>query len=127
MQRSSSTPVFFGHVGFTQRMRCFFHASDMGCRRRASRVAHDRTLLDLGPRCPRRPHNDTGHLFDHRLDAASAPFVTQDSHVFEAHQGGEDLSTVDDDEGASRLLAHTSRLKRFRLFLGDPGHPADPR
>jgi hypothetical protein len=41
-----------------------------------------------------------------------------DAHVFEAHQGVEDLTRVDKDEGASCFLAHTSSLKRLRLILG---------
>jgi hypothetical protein len=33
--------------------------------------------------------------------------------------GGQDLSRVDEDEGASWLLAHTTSLKRLRPIQGD--------
>ena len=33
---------------------------------------------------------------------------------------------MDEDEGASCFLAHTSSLKRLRLILGDPGRSGSP-
>ena len=60
-----------------------------------------------------------GGLFHHQLDVGTPAFVAQDPDVFEAHQCGEDLTRVDEDEGASWLLAHTTSLKRLRLMLGD--------
>jgi hypothetical protein len=61
---------------------------------------------------------------DHQLDVGTAALVTQDVHVFEAHERLEDLIRVDEDEGASCFLAHTSSLKRLRPILGDAGEAA---
>ena len=66
-------------------------------------------------------------LFDHQLDVGSATLVAQDADVFETHQGREDLTRVDEDEGASWFLAHTPSLKRLRLILGDLQTAAAPR
>ena len=52
------------------------------------------------------------------LDVGTAALVAQDLHILQTHQGLEDLSRVDKDEGASCFLAHTSSLKRLRLISG---------
>jgi hypothetical protein len=81
---------------------------------------------------PQRSINTTGaahlanDLFDHQLDVGSPALEAHDRDVFEAHQGLEDLTRVEQDEGASWLLAHTTSLKRLRLFLGDPRHQGLP-
>jgi hypothetical protein len=66
------------------------------------------------------------HLFDHQLDVGPETFVLEDRDVLEAHQGLEDLTRVDEDEGASCFLAHASSLKRLRLILGDLGGRGSP-
>jgi len=81
---------------------------------------HHRALFDLGRFLVRRTTQVAGHLLDHQLDVGTAALVGQDDDVFETHQGGEDLTRVDEDEGASWLLAHTTSLKRLRLILEDP-------
>ena len=86
----------------------------------------DRTLLDLGPLRTGRTSHLTRHLFDHQLDVGAASLVVQDHHVFEAHQGREDLARVAKNEGASWLLGHTSSLKHLRRARGDPGQGATP-
>lgn len=85
-----------------------------------------RTLFDLGAPAAGPTLHDAEYLFDHELDVGSAALIREDAHVFETHQGGEDLTRVDEDEGASWLLAHTTSLKRLRLILGDPGHQGLP-
>ena len=87
---------------------------------------HHRALFDLGRFLVRRTTQVAGHLLDHQLDVGTAALVGQDDDVFETHQGGEDLTRVDEDEGASWLLAHTTSLKRLRLILGDPRHQGLP-
>ena len=84
----------------------------------------DRALFDLGPSAQRRTTDRPRDLLDHQLDVGAPAFVVEDPDVFEAHQSAEDLTRVDDDEGASWLLAHTTSLKRLRLFLGDLRHGA---
>ena len=50
MRWSSSTQDFFGHAGFTQRMRCFFQARRHRCAVDGQvDVVHDRAFFDLGP------------------------------------------------------------------------------
>ncbi len=44
MRWSSSTQVFFGHVGFTLRTRCFFHASFKGLTHERCRDSNPRSL-----------------------------------------------------------------------------------
>ena len=88
-------------------------------------VVHDRAFFDLGLPITTGATHVTWDLSDHQLDVGSAAFKTHDSYVFETHQGGEDLTRVEQDEGASWLLATTS-LKRLRLFLGDPAHQGLP-
>jgi len=87
---------------------------------------HHRAFFDLGP-CPahRTAHVAWG-LFDQQLDVGPMALVGQDLDVFQTHQGLEDLSRVVEDEGASCFLAHTSSLKRLRLFLGDLGEGDSP-
>ena len=87
---------------------------------------HHRAFFDLGgpPQIGQRTY--AGHLLDHELDVGAAALIREDAHVFETHQGGEDLTRVDEDEGASWLLAHTTSLKRLRLILGDPRHQGLP-
>ena len=80
---------------------------------------HHRAFFDLGPPMACRAKDFARYLLDHQLDVGTAALVAQDLHVFEAHQGLEDLTRVDKDEGASCFLAHTSSLKRLRLILGD--------
>ena len=129
MRWSASTQVLFARVGFTQRMRCFFQASDIGSAVDGQvDVVHDRAFFDLS-----RPSTGwTQDLGDIRLTiglhVGSEAFVRENADVFETetHQGAEDLTRVDQDEGASWLLAHTTSLKRLRLFLGDPGHQGLP-
>jgi hypothetical protein len=79
---------------------------------------HDRELFDFGPSMARRAQDDAGHLPDHQLDVGPAALVSHDLDVFETHQGLEDLTRVNEDEGASCFLGHTSSLKRLRLILG---------
>ena len=80
---------------------------------------HHRTFFDLGPPMARRATDIARYLLDHQFDVGTAALVAHDPDVFETHQGLEDLSRVDKDEGASCFLAHTSSLKRLRLILGD--------
>ena len=80
---------------------------------------HHRTFFDLGPPMAGRAKDFARYLFDHQLDVGTTALVAHDAHIFETHQGVEDLSRVDKDEGASCFLAHTSSLKRLRLILGD--------
>jgi len=87
---------------------------------------HHRTFFDHGPPMACRAKDDARYLFDHQLDVGTTALVAHDAHVFETHQGVEDLTRVDQDGGASCFLAHTSSLKRLRLILGDLG-PATPR
>ena len=69
MRWSSSTQDLLAQPGFTQRIRCFFHASDIG---RAIDgqvdVVDDRALFDPGPLCAGRTSNLVDHLLDHELD-----------------------------------------------------------
>ncbi len=80
---------------------------------------HDRAFCDLGRLRARRAAHVADDLFDHQLHIGTAALELHDLDVFETHQGPEDLSMVDEDEGASCLEAHTSSLKRLRLILGD--------
>jgi hypothetical protein len=84
-------------------------------------VAHDRAFFDPGPSCAVRTADLVEHLLDHQFHVRSVALVTQDADVFETHQRMKDLTRLDQDEGASCFLAHTSSLKRLRPILGDPG------
>src|ERR1700722_19508425 len=83
-------------------------------------------FFDLGPPSTTGAAHLANDLFDHQLDVGSPAFQAHDRDVFETHQGLEDLTRVEQDEGASWLLAHTTSLKRLRLFLGDPAHQGLP-
>ena len=80
---------------------------------------HDRALFDLGPLRAGRTREHAGHLLDHQLDVGTLAFVGQDADVFETYQRGEDLTRVDEDGGASWMLAHTTTLEHLRLIQGD--------
>jgi hypothetical protein len=117
---SSSTQVLFGHLWSTQRKRCFFQAQ----RHRHPvdgqvDIVHDRAFFDLGRLIAARAAHVADDLFDHQLAIATAALEPHDLDVFETHLRREDLSMVDQDEGASCFLGHTTSLKRLRLFLGD--------
>ena len=88
MRWSSSTQVFFAHVGFTQRIRCFFQA------RRHRRpvdgevdVVHHRAFFDLGRPITGRATDIARYLLDHQLDVGTTALVAHDPDVFETHQG----------------------------------------
>ena len=87
---------------------------------------HDRAFFDLGRPPTGWTRHLSDHLLDHKFDVGSETFVGENADIFETHQGGEDLTRVDKDEGASWLLAHTTGLKRLRLFLSDPGDQGLP-
>jgi hypothetical protein len=70
-------------------------------------VVHHRAFFDLGHSRTRRA---LGHLLDNQLEDWPAAMVVQDPDVFEADQGLDDLSRVDEDEGASCFLAHNLKL-----------------
>src|SRR3984957_892518 len=82
-------------------------------------VVHHRTLFDLGRSMAPRATDLARYLLDHQLDVGTPAHIGHNAHVFETHQGGEDLSRVDKDEGTSCFLAHTSSLKCLRPILGD--------
>jgi hypothetical protein len=87
---------------------------------------HDRAFFDLDRLIAARAAHVAEHPFDHQLDVASKTFVLEDRDVLEAHQGREDLTRADEDEGASCFLGHTTSLKRLRLILGDLGRRDSP-
>ena len=119
MRWSSNTQVFVAQVRCTQRMRCFFQASDIGCPVDGKvHVVHRRAFFDLGRSMAPRATDLARYLLDNQLDVGTPAHIGHDVHVFEAHQGGEDLSRVE-NEGTSCFLAHTSSLKCFRPILGD--------
>ena len=89
-------------------------------------VVHDRAFFDLGPVSTERTREHPGDLLDHELDVGPEAFIREDAHVFETHQGGEDLTRVDKDEGASGTLAHTTTLEHLRHCLGDLRQGATP-
>jgi hypothetical protein len=64
-------------------------------------VAHHRALFDLGPPRAARAADLVELLLDHQFDVGTDPLIEQDSDVYEAHQGGEDFTRIDKDEGAS--------------------------
>ena len=61
----------------------------------------DRTFLDLSTLATIRARHDAGDLLDRQLDARSPSLIGEDPDIFETHQCGEDLTRVDEDEGAS--------------------------
>jgi hypothetical protein len=61
-------------------------------------------------------------LFDHELDLRPAALVVQHPDVFETDEGHEDLTRVNEDEGASCLEAHTSSLEHLCSIPEDPGY-----
>ena len=129
MRWVSRTQLRFGHVAITQHMGCFFQASAMGVRRRQIDVVDHQALFDPGHRSAARAAHQIGHLLDHQLDVRSPALVLlvlEDRDVCAAHQGGEDLTWVDEDEGAACLLAHTASPKRLRPFQGDPRARCSP-
>jgi len=89
-------------------------------------VADDRALFHLGAMTAARTAHVRDDLLDHELDVTTAAFVREDADVLQTNEGLEDLTRVDEDEGASVLLAHTSSLKRLRPILGDPGTRGSP-
>ena len=73
---------------------------------------HHRAFFDLGCSGARRTTDDLiEHLLDHQLDVRPAALVVQDPDVFEANQRLDDLTRVDEDEGASCFLAHNLKLE----------------
>ena len=78
----------------------------------------ERALFDPGPLRTGRTSNLANHLLDQELDAGSPSLIGEDPHVFEAHQGPDDLARVSDDEGVSGKLAHTTTLEHLRQFRG---------
>ena len=79
----------------------------------------DRALFDPGSLRAGRTSDLLEHLLDQELDAGSPSLIGEDPHVFEAHQGPDDLARVSDDEGASWELAHTTTLEHLRQFRVD--------
>lgn len=77
-------------------------------------VAHDRALLDVGQGPALGTAHVANHLFDEQFTLGSVTREVHDPDVFEPHQGCDDLTRVCDDEGALRLLAHTTSLKHLR-------------
>src|ERR1700692_2904353 len=73
-------------------------------------LAHDRALLDLGSTAAGWTPNHFHDLLDHQLHFPFLTSVTEDSNVFEAHQGLENLAGLDQDEGALGLLLRISSL-----------------
>jgi len=61
----------------------------------------DGTLFDLRHLRSIRATDHPWGLLDHQLDVGSPALVAHDPDIFETHQGGEDLTRVDEDEGAS--------------------------
>jgi hypothetical protein len=73
---------------------------------------HHRAFFDLGRSAASRASDHLiEHLIDHQLDVGPATLVVQDSDAFEADERLEDLSSVDEDEGASCFLAHNLKLE----------------
>ena len=83
-------------------------------------IVHHRSLFDLGRPLALRTADLAQDLLDHQLHVGTVTRIAQDPDVFEAHQGLDDFTRVDNDEGASWFLAHTKIVERLRLFLGDP-------
>jgi hypothetical protein len=81
---------------------------------------HHRSLFDLGRPLALRTADLAQDLLDHQLHVGTVTRIAQDPDVFEAHQGLDDFTRVDKDEGASWFLAHTKIVERLRLILGDP-------
>ena len=117
---------FFEQRSFTQRIRCFFHASASAPVDGQIHVMDHRTVPDRGSTPARCSTPDPYHLFDHQLDVATAPFVVQDPHVFQTHQRLSISLWWRKDEGAFWFLGHTSSLKHLRRARGDPGQGRDP-
>lgn len=67
----------------------------------------------------RRTSRVDDDLFNHERNFAPAACVVQHADVLEAVEGLDDLSRVSDDEGASRLLAHTSSVRHLCRVLVD--------
>ena len=63
----------------------------------------DRALFDLGSLPTGWARDHTGDLLDHQLDVGTSTYVGEDAHAFETNQRDEDLTRVDEDEGASCL------------------------
>jgi len=62
---------------------------------------HHRPFFDLGSLMAPRTSDLARHLFDHELDVRTLASILQDRDVFEAHQGPDDFTRLDQDEGAS--------------------------
>jgi hypothetical protein len=58
---------------------------------------HHRAFFDLGSSLASRASDLARYLLDHQLDVGPPALIGHDAHVFEAHQGSEDLSRVDED------------------------------
>ena len=86
----------------------------------------DRALFDPSPLGARRTSNLVDHLLNQQFDVGSPSLIREDAHVFEAHQGPDDLDRVSDDEGAFGTLAHTTTLEHLRLSRGDLRQGAAP-
>jgi hypothetical protein len=66
-------------------------------------IVDDRAFFDLGPLRATRAAHHADDLLDHEFDAGTDTFIGENPNVFEAHKGRQDLSRVDEDEGASCL------------------------
>jgi hypothetical protein len=74
-------------------------------------VANQGPVLDPGDHTARCAADLGHHLLDRQLDVWPSAFEVQDSDIFEAHEGRQDLDRVSDDVGASALLAHNLKLE----------------
>jgi hypothetical protein len=73
---------------------------------------HHRAFFDLGRASTRRAKDDLiEHLLDHQLDVRPSALVLEHHDIFEADEGLEDLTRVNEDEGASCFLAHNLKLE----------------
>jgi hypothetical protein len=79
----------------------------------------DRALFHPGTFIAGRASNHPEHLLEEEFDSGSPTLMGEDPHVFETHEGPDDLARVSDDEGAAGKLAHTTTLEHLRQFRGD--------
>src|SRR5487761_37388 len=79
-------------------------------------IAHDRAFLDLGSTATGRTPNHFHDLLDHQLHLPLQATVMEDSNVFEADQGLENLARLGKNEGALGLLLHISSLRHLCSF-----------
>ena len=87
----------------------------------------DRALFDLGRRYAGGTSEGPDHLLDHELDVGATTSVGQNPDVFEAHQCSQDLTRVDEVEGASWLLVHNFKLEAPSSNSGGPHDAVAPR